>query len=63
MDGGLTYAHQAETALILGGSGVGLLILILITTFVLLGRWVRRGRYTYRAEPNGTYDNSSSNPY
>jgi hypothetical protein len=41
--------------------------LILITTFVLLGRRVRRGRksgrYTYRAKPNGTYDNSSSTPH
>ncbi|WP_328649532.1 hypothetical protein OHS58_21005 [Amycolatopsis sp. NBC_00348] len=56
-----------ETALILGGSGVGLLILLLITTFVLLGRRARRGResgkYTYRAKPNGTYDNSSSTPH
>jgi hypothetical protein len=55
-----------ETALSLGGSGAGLLMLLLITTFVLLGRRVRRdrksGKYTYRAKPNGTYDNSSSTP-
>jgi hypothetical protein len=53
-----------ETALILAGSGVTLLILIIVTVLLLTGRRVRRGRrlghYPYRAKPNGTYDNSST---
>ncbi|MFE9811516.1 hypothetical protein ACFYRN_37235 [Streptomyces sp. NPDC005227] len=52
-----------ETALILGGSGVALLILVISLVLVLCGRRVRRGRklgrYQYRAKRNGTYDNSS----
>ncbi|WP_327187235.1 hypothetical protein [Streptomyces sp. NBC_01334] len=52
-----------ETALILGGSGVALLSLSIFAVGLLGGRRVRRGRkldrYPYRAEPNGTYDNSS----
>jgi hypothetical protein len=63
MDGRVACAQEVATALIFGGSGAGLLILLLIITFVLLGRRVRRGRYTYRAKPHGTYDNSSSNPH
>ena len=50
------------TALTLGIGGVVLLFLAIVTTLVLLGRRVRRGRklgrYPYRAKPNGTYDNS-----
>ncbi|MFF3488264.1 hypothetical protein ACFYXC_34050 [Streptomyces sp. NPDC002701] len=53
-----------ETALILAGSGVTLLILIIVTVVLLGGHRVRRGRklgrYPYRAKPNGTYDNSST---
>ncbi|MEU8789597.1 hypothetical protein [Streptomyces sp. NPDC048643] len=53
-----------ETALILGGSGVALLILGISLVPVLCARRVRRGRklgrYPYRAKPNGTYDNSST---
>ncbi|MFF4243504.1 hypothetical protein ACFYY2_03410 [Streptomyces sp. NPDC001822] len=53
------------TALTLGGIGVTLLMLIVVTVLFLCGRRVRRGRkagrYPYRAKPNGTYDNSSSN--
>ncbi|MEU0126439.1 MULTISPECIES: hypothetical protein [unclassified Streptomyces] len=53
-----------ETALILAGSGVTLLILIIVTVLLLGGRRVRRGRklgrYPYRSKPNGTYDNSST---
>ncbi|WP_405512232.1 hypothetical protein [Streptomyces canus] len=53
-----------ETALILAGSGVTLLILIIVTVLLLGGRRVRRGRklgqYPYRAKHNGTYDNSST---
>jgi len=55
-----------QTALVLGIGGVVLLLLVVFTTLVLLGRRARRGRsegrYTYRAKPNGTYDNSSSSP-
>ncbi|MEV6623111.1 hypothetical protein AB0M83_42210 [Amycolatopsis sp. NPDC051106] len=51
------------TALTLGIGGVVLLFLAIITTLVLAGRRVRRGRklgrYPYRAKPNGTYDNST----
>ncbi|MEU9917363.1 hypothetical protein [Streptomyces sp. NPDC051001] len=53
-----------ESALILAGSGVTLLVLIIVTVLLLAGRRVRRGRklghYPYRAGPNGTYDNSST---
>jgi hypothetical protein len=53
-----------ETALILAGSGVTLLILVIVTVLLLAGRRVRHGRklghYPYRAKPNGTYDNSST---
>ncbi|WP_326600410.1 hypothetical protein [Streptomyces sp. NBC_01803] len=53
-----------ETALILAGSGVTLLILIIFTVLLLGGRRVRRGRklgrYPYRAKPNGTHDSSST---
>jgi len=51
------------TALTLGIGGVVLLFLAIVTTLVLAGRRVRRGRklgrYPYRAKPNGTYDNST----
>lgn len=54
-----------ETALTLAIGGVVLLFLAVVTTLVLLGRRVRRGRklgrYPYRAKPNGTYDNSTHN--
>ncbi|SDX94694.1 hypothetical protein SAMN05421504_1046 [Amycolatopsis xylanica] len=50
------------TALVLLGGGALLVILILLTIGMLLGRRVRRGRkrglYPYRSGP-GTYDNSS----
>ncbi|MFI8006942.1 hypothetical protein [Streptomyces sp. NPDC086010] len=53
------------TALTLAGIGVTLLFLSIVTVLFLAGRRVRRGRrtgrYEYRARPNGTYDNSSSN--
>jgi hypothetical protein len=53
-----------QTALVLAGSGVTLLILIIVAVLLLGGRRVRRGRrlglYPYRAKPNGTYDNSST---
>ncbi|MEU7786021.1 MULTISPECIES: hypothetical protein [unclassified Amycolatopsis] len=52
-----------ETALTLAIGGVVLLVLSILTAGVLAGRRVRRGRkrgrYPYRAKPNGTYDNST----
>ncbi|MCX4679268.1 hypothetical protein OG413_28905 [Streptomyces sp. NBC_01433] len=52
------------TALIVAGTGVALLILIIVTVLLLCGRRVRRGRklgrYQYRAKPNGTHDSSST---
>ncbi|MFC3450170.1 hypothetical protein [Amycolatopsis speibonae] len=55
------------TALLFIGGGALLVVSLLLTVGMLLGRRVRRGRkqgrYPYRAKP-GSYDNSSmGNPH
>ncbi|MCX2948360.1 hypothetical protein [Lentzea sp. NEAU-D7] len=53
-----------QTALVLLVCGVSVLFLGIVAVIALFARRVRRGRklgrYPYRANPNGTSDNSSS---